>query len=251
VFASADTVIRTAQTQADEKESGQIALFGGSEPEKIRLPAIADWPETERLTFEAEAIGFHISAHPLDMYAVALKRLGVVSSSRIEPRAQAGATRVKLAGTVSGKKERITRTGSRMMWLTLSDMEGSFEVTLFSEILTRVREQLVEGAALLVTADIKIESESLRITAIDLTPLMDAAAQAGASVRVWLDSTEPLAQIRTLLTQEGRGKGRVTLIPNTGLDRKLDIILPGGFNVSPRLTQAMKLLPGVAAVEDV
>ena len=135
VFAVAETIIRTAQAQAEERSSGQIGLFGGGAPEPVRLPNMPEWPETDRLGFEAEAIGFHISAHPLDMYAVALKRLGVVSSTQIERRAQAGATRLKLAGTMGSKKERITRTGSRMAWITLSDVEGSYEVTLFSEVL--------------------------------------------------------------------------------------------------------------------
>jgi DNA polymerase III subunit alpha len=251
VFTAAENLVRLAQAQAEEKQSGQIGLFGGGEPEQVRLPNTPDWPETDRLAFEAEAIGFHISAHPLDMYAQALKRLAVVSSAHIEHRAQAGAARVKLAGTLGAKKERITRTGSRMVWVTLSDTQGSYEVTLFSEVLSRVREYLVEGTALLVTADIKMEGESLRITATDVTLLDEAAAKAGASLRIWLDRTEALPHIRALLDREGKGRGRITLIPKTGLDRNLDVVLPGGFNVSPKLAQAMKLVPGVERVEDV
>jgi DNA polymerase-3 subunit alpha len=251
VFAGAETLARRAAAEAEERESGQIGLFGGGAPEPIHLPKLADWPQTDRLNLEAEAIGFHISAHPLDMYAVALKRLDVVASSRIEVLARAGATRVKLAGTLGAKKERITRTGSRMMWITLSDMAGSFEVTLFSEVLGRVRDLLTDGAALLVTADIKIEAESLRITASDVTLLDDAAAKAGAGLKIWLDRTEALPHIRALLDREGKGRGRVVLVPKTGIDRALDIVLPGGFNVSPKLAQAMKLVPGVELVEDV
>jgi DNA polymerase-3 subunit alpha len=251
IFAAAETLVRRAQSQAEERESGQIGLFGGNGPEAIRLPNLQDWQQTDRLANEAEAIGFHISAHPLDMYAVALKRLGVVPSGSIERRAQAGATRVKLAGTVAAKKERITRTGSRMVWVTLSDLEGSFEVTLFSEVLGRVRELLAEGTPLLVTADIKIENDALRITATDVSLLDDAASKAGAGLRIWLDRTEALPHIRALLDQEGKGRGRVTLVPNTGLAGNLDILLPGGFNVSPKLSQAMKSIPGVEMVEDV
>ena len=33
-------------------------------------------------------------------------------------------------------------------------------------------------------------------------------------------------------------------------EQDVEITLPGGFNVSPRLAQAMKLLPGVERVED-
>ena len=250
VFAVAETICRRAQTEAEERVSGQIGLFGGGGPEPVRLPAMADWPAAERLAFEAEAIGFHVSAHPLDAYAAALKRLGVLSSTRIEATAQAGGGRVKLAGIVGAKKERTTRTGSRMLWATLSDVDGAFEVTLFSEVLNRVRELLGEGTALLVTADVKMEGEALRITATDVCLLDEAAAKAGAGMRIWLDRTEALPHIRALLDREGKGRGRVALVPKTGGAPRLDVVLPGGFNVSPRLAQAMKLVPGVELVED-
>jgi DNA polymerase III subunit alpha len=251
VFAAAETIIRLAQSLAEERSSGQIGLFGGGAPEPVRLSNTPDWPEVDRLANEAEAVGFHISAHPLDMYALALKRLGVVSSMQIERRAQAGATRIKLAGTMGAKKERITRTGSRMAWVTLSDVEGSYEVTLFSEVLSRSRDSLQEGTALLVTADVRIEGEALRITASDVALLDEAAARVGSSLRVWLDRTEAVPHIRALLEREGKGKGRVTLVPKIGLERNLDLVLPGGFNVSPKLAQAMKMVPGVERVEDV
>jgi DNA polymerase-3 subunit alpha len=250
VFHAAEMIVRRAQNESEERASGQIGLFGGAEPEALRLPQIADWPQTERLNYEAEAIGFHISAHPLDMYAVALKRLGVVASTAIERWAHTGA-RIKLAGTVTGRKERITRTGSRMMWLSLSDMVGSFEVTLFSEVLARARDLLADGNALLVTADVRMDGESLRITAQEVSSLDDAAAKAGAGLRIWLDRTESLSHIRALLDREGKGRGRVTLVPKIGLQRSLDVVLPGAFNVSPRLAQAMKMVPGVELVEDV
>lgn len=250
VFTLAETIARRAQNHAEEKESGQIGLFSGAGPEVIRLPDMPDWAQTERLIFEAEAIGFHISAHPLDLYATALKRLGVVQSSAIDRWAQGGG-RIKLAGTVTAKKERITRTGSRMMWVTLSDMTGSFEATLFSEVLNRSREILSEGSALLITADVKIENEALRITAQEIVLLDDAASKAGASLRIWLDRTEALPHIRALLDREGKGGGRVTLVPKMGLERSVDVLLPGNFNISPRLAQAIKMVPGVEVVEDV
>lgn len=250
IFSAAEAIMRTAQTGQAERESGQIGLFGGGEPETIRLPAVPDWPETERLGFEAEAIGFHISAHPLDMYASALKNLDVIASGAIQRRAEAGAARVKLAGIVGAKKERITRTGSRMMWLTLSDMQGSFEVTLFSEVLGRSRELLAEGTALLVTADAKMDGESLRLTASDITLLDDAARDAGTNLKIWLDREDAVPSLKALFEREGRGKGRIILLPKTGTERRLEMRLPGGFNVSPRLAQAAKLVPGVELVED-
>ena len=53
--------------------------------------------------------------------------------------------RVKLAGIVIAAKERITRTGSRMAWVRISDAAGSFEMTVFSEVLARVARGAGDG----------------------------------------------------------------------------------------------------------
>ncbi len=249
-FAAAETVLRRAQAMAEEKSSGQVALFGASpELQALHLPQVADWPPLERLAAEAEAIGFHLTAHPLDSYAPVLRRLGVVSSADIEARAQAGVSRVKLAGVVVASKERTTRTGSRMAWVRLSDAAGSYEVTLFSEVLGGARELMQEGAALLVTADLKSEGEALRLTATDVTRLDAAAAQVGSGLRIWLRQAAAVPHIRSLLDREGSGRGRVVLMPRLSDRQELEVSLPGGFNVTPRLAQAMKAIPGVERIE--
>ncbi len=252
VFAGAETILRRAQAQAEEAESGQSGLFGGGgKPDPLRLPNGPDWPGMERLGYEADAVGFHLTAHPLDSYAPLLKRLGVVASSQLDGRAQAGATRVKVAGCVVASKERTTRTGSRMAWIRLSDGGGSFEVTVFSEVLNGAREVLRAGNPVLMSVDLKLEGENLRVTAADCTSLDAAANAAGAGMRIWLDRTEAVPHIRSILAREDRGRGRVTLVPRLDTAQAVEITLPGGFQVTPRLAQAIKILPGVERVEEV
>jgi DNA polymerase III subunit alpha len=253
LVAGAEVILRRAQAAADERGSSQIGLFGDGpgRVEPLRLPDAVDWPQLERLAYEAEAVGFHLSAHPLDAYASALKRLGVVPSAWIAERARAGAARMKLAGTVVNAKERPTRTGSRMCWVKLSDAQGTYEVTLFSEVLNRCRDLLAEGTPILVTADARLEGETLRLTATEVEGLEKAAQGVGQGIRLWLEQTAAVEPIRALLQREGRGRGRVVLVPRTALGQEVEIALPGGFNVSPRLMQAMKVLPGVSAVEEI
>ena len=45
-------------------------------------------------------------------------------------------------------------------------------------------------------------------------------------------------------------KGRVVLIPRLGTLQEVEITLPGGFNVTPRLTQALQIVPGVERIEE-
>jgi DNA polymerase-3 subunit alpha len=252
VFSAADTILRRAQARTAEAESGQIGLFGGgNRPEPLRVAATPDWAPLDRLAFEAEAIGFHLTAHPMDAYATVLKRLHVVPSKNIEIQAQAGASRVKLAGTIVAKKDRITRTGSRMSWLRVSDAFGSYEVTVFSEVLGRARDAITDGATILVTADLKRDGDSVRITAQDIVPLDQAVTSAGSGMRVWLHTPDAVKALHDILRREGNGKGRVYLLPKLDGMRDVEIALPGGFNVTPRLAQALKVVQGIDRVEEV
>ncbi len=253
LFAAAESLLRRAQAVTEEKETGQIALFGGSagaSREALRLPEMPDWSPMERLNFEAEAIGFHLTSHPLDGYAKALRRLGITPCAQVEASAHSNITRVRLAGMVVAQKERVTRTGNRMAWVKISDTSGSCEVTLFAEVLTRARSLLADGANVLVTADLRLDGEALRITAQDVGSLDQAAANVGAAMRIWLRETASVPHIRDLLGREGRGKGRVVLVPRLGTTQSVEIALPGGFNVTPRLAQALKVVPGVDQVEE-
>jgi DNA polymerase III subunit alpha len=174
----------------------------------------------------------------------------VTPCAQFEARARTGVTRVRLAGNVVGTKERIARNGKRMAWVRISDASGSTEVTLFAETLATARDLISNGTNVLVTAELLFQGEAFRITAHDVTPLDQAAANAGAGMRIWLQETAAVPHIRDLLGREGRGKGRVFLVPRLGTEQSVEIALPGGFNVSPRLAQAMKILPGVERVEE-
>ncbi len=249
LFAGAEIILRRAQAQAEEAGSGQIGLFGGAESERLRLPEVADWPDMERLGYEAEAVGFHLTAHPLDGFSMLLRRLGVVPLNQVASRAEGGRARLKLAGCMVSIKERPTRTGNRMAWLTITDTAGSCEVTLFSEVLNRVRPLLVPGTPLLVSVEVALEGEALRITGHDVGSLERAAAEAGASMRIWLRDTASVPHIRTILGRDSTGRGRIYLVPMLE-GQEVEIALPGRYPVTPRLRQALKSVPGVERVED-
>ena len=110
------------------------------------------------------------------------------------------------------------------------------------------------GNAVLVTVELKLEGESLRITAADACSLEKAASEAASGLRVWLDRTEAVPTIRTILAREakgqGQGRGRVTLVPRLDEAQSVEITLPGGFHVTPRLAQALKAVQGVRRVEE-
>jgi DNA polymerase-3 subunit alpha len=250
VVAGAETILRRAQSAAEDRSTNQIALFGAVEqgPPMLRLPDAPEWPTLDKLACEAEAVGFHLSAHPLDEYRAALRKLGVTPAAQIAEKARAGVSRLKLAGTVTASKERNTKTGKRMAWVNLSDQSGSYEVTFFSETLSRARELIAEGNAVVIECEARQDGESLRLTAQGIEALDKAAAGAGQGMRVVIERPDAVDPLRQILEREGRGKGQVILVPRLGPGQEVEVKLPGGWNVSPRLMQALKVQPGVAQV---
>jgi DNA polymerase III subunit alpha len=253
-FAAAEQLLRQASLAAEERESRQESLFAGIDPAfapRPSLPLVADWPPVERLQHEFAAIGFYLSSHPLDPYGKSLERAGIIRYADLPAGLAANPTnRFKLAGIVIGRKERTSGRGNRFAFVQMSDPTGTFEVMLFSEILSGSRALLDSGQPLVVTVDVRNEEDSLRLTAQKIEPLDTVVAHAAAGLRVFLGEVRALASLKSVIAREAGGRGRVTVVLDLPA-REVEIAIPGGFKVDPRTRAAVKSLPGIIDVHDI
>jgi DNA polymerase-3 subunit alpha len=251
LFDAIEMVMREAQAAAGDRESGQSSLFGGAAtPTKLVLPNRPDWAPAEKLQNEFDAIGFYLSAHPMDAYGKSLQRLGVLKSTELVRHLSAGGTsRVKLAGTLNAKQERVSSRGSRYAFLSLSDASGLFEVMLFSELLASARDLLEPNTPLLVTVEARLDDEQLRLTAQQIESLDQAAAKAAAGLKIFIRDPSPLDLLKAMVGKEARGRGRIVLVAQTE-EREVEAWLGGGYALSPAMIGAVKTIPGVVEVQE-
>ena len=254
LFESLETVVRHVSAAASERGSSQVNLFavdGGREPARLRLKDRPEWPPMERLKEEFDALGFYLSAHPLDAYEESLGRLKVVPSDRAlaETRAKGGTARLALAGIVVGKQIRTSKSGNRFAFVQLTDRSGVFEITLFSEVLAVSRELLDSGEPLLVKADARIEDDAMRLLASRIEPLDKAVEQTAAGLEIHVRDTRALEPLQSLIAKEGRGRGRIRVVVPTG-EGDVGIVLPEAYKVSGQLRGAVKAIPGIDFVRD-
>jgi DNA polymerase-3 subunit alpha len=257
-FAAAELLLRQASRAAEERITKQESLFAGVDAgfaARPSLPVVADWPAAERLQNEFEAIGFYLSSHPLDPYVKSLERAGILRwvdlpAALAAPGALGGSTRFRLAGIVIGKKERTSARGNRFAFIQLSDTSGAFEVTVFSETLAQARGLLDGGQPLIVTVDVRRDEENLRLTVQRVEPLDTVVAQAAAGLRIFVAEAEALPRLRSVISREAGGRGRVTVVLDLP-SREIEVALPGGFRVDPRIRAAVKSLPGIIDVHDI
>ena len=125
---------RGASTQRDALV-GQSNLFGMLAPTAAPGKGARDdyavtepWTEKEKLSAEKASIGFYVSGHPLDAYQKELKRYARPITSVQRARRD---EKITIAGIVSVMRERPTKTGKRMAWVTLEDLSGSVELVVF------------------------------------------------------------------------------------------------------------------------
>jgi DNA polymerase-3 subunit alpha len=251
LFDAIETVIREAAAAASERESGQSSLFGGVAPAPaLVLPTRSDWPPMEKLQNEFDSIGFFLSAHPLDAFAKSMKRLGVLTIAELPKHiAGGGKSRVKLAGLLNAKQERTSSRGSRYAFLTLSDATGLFEVMIFSETLTAAKELLVVNQALLLTVEARLEEEQLKLTGQLIESLDAAAARATAGLKIFVKDAAPLAELKSLVAKEARGRGRIALVA-LGEEREIEAWLAGGYALSASMLSSLRALPGIVDVQE-
>jgi len=253
-FESAELLLRQAGAAANDRASQQVSLFGRelAQPERLSLPIVTDWPSMEKLRHEFDAIGFYLSAHPLDTYGPTLKRLDVVRYADLATwLVGRPSVRAKLAGIVTGKQERTSARGSRFAFLQMSDASGMYEVTLFSELLSAHRELLEPGTPLLVSVDVRLEPDNIRLTAQSVQPLEQAAAQTSAGLKVYLADTAPLPSLKQIMDRCGKGRGRLHLVLELDRGRECEVTVAGGWTISPATRGAIKAISGVVDVQDV
>ena len=87
-FEALDMALRWAQKAQEDRERGQISLFGGEQGDggaaelgRFELPDVEEWDEADRLRKERELLGFYLSGHPLHRYANDLQAFAIPLAS--------------------------------------------------------------------------------------------------------------------------------------------------------------------------
>jgi DNA polymerase-3 subunit alpha len=251
VFKNCEALLRYGAAEAEQRDSSQMSLLGGNIAPAPKLENSVDWSPQERLTQEFDAVGFYLSAHPLDTYTKSLKRLGVLKVAEVPRHLQAGGKgRIKLAGTLLSKSERTSAKGNRFAFLTMSDSSGMFEVMVFSEVLAASRPLFEAGGPLLLDVDARLEDEQLRLNAQRIASLEQEAANAAAGLKIFIRDEAPIPMLAQLIEKEAKGRNRIAIVAQLG-NREVELGLQRQIRINPGLMGALRSVSGVVDVEEI
>ncbi len=255
--AAAEIVMRVAQMEARERESAQVSLFAGDlapTVDKPALPIVKKWTDTQMLDEERKAVGFYISAHPLDSYETVLERERIISAREVYGDGGLVGQTVRMAGAVLGYREGVTKRGNKFGRLTLSDRTDAFEMMAFEDDLEQMRALVEEGAPMVVSVQIRKrdDDDTIGLSCRGMESLEQVAAQSSKGLFIEVEGADAFASMKAALDRKAGGKGRVTLrVPVHENSRYAEFRLEGRYKVTPELKQAIAAEMGVLSVEEI
>ncbi len=142
-----EKVLDSVHKSKSSNISGQMDLFCGAASLSIPRPNYSNeepFPERVRLSMEKEVAGIYISGHPLSEYKDLLEDFNANSSMFVDETDEDGTDDniesqemlkdgqiVEIAGIISQKQTKATRSNDMMAFITLEDLLGDVEVIIF------------------------------------------------------------------------------------------------------------------------
>ena len=264
VFQSLDALTAYSGAIHEQRASAQVSLFGeaGDDLPEPRLSPVDDWLPNERLAEEQTAIGFYLSGHPLDDYASALKRKGLMTLAELQVKAERdGAAIARVGVIVSALQERKSGRGTRFFRMNISDPTGQVSgMALFPDDFETVRQVFEKTTQVVMTLEARFNEGQFDPIARSVAPIDGIVAEGAAlGLNVMIDDLDAVSMVQSVLMRfrddgsvKSKGPIRITAlsVPLGETVQDVPVVIGDGWPVSPQIKGALKSLPGVVLVED-
>lgn len=241
LWAIYEKAMEKGQQLQKQKGEKQKSLFGEAENGSFfsyngKYPEIREWPESELLAYEKEALGFFISSHPLVSFEKELKKVSNTDTKEIQ-NLKDGAE-AKIGGVPVALNEIKTKRGDIMAFVTLEDLNGSIEVIVFSELYKKVSPIIKSEQPILVKGKVTMDAsnQKYKVKAEDISLLADAAKILPSTVHFSLDvsviSKPQLEKLKNILKNH---PGKCTTYLHLFIPGQSETIisLPEEFHLDP------------------
>jgi DNA polymerase-3 subunit alpha len=195
-----DRVADLASEKQRLLDDGQHSLFEDEEEDPLAAEPLAEELERDKLlAYEKEMLGIYVTDHPLMQVREAMKRH---VESDIADLSELGDGAVKwIGGIITRRTQRLTRKSELMANLTLEDLTGRVEVTVFPALYQQHREMLQEDRIVCVKARLEVgerdgDTRIIVVEAEDIKVgmIVDAVSEV---LRVSADAVEPSPTLAT------------------------------------------------------
>lgn len=256
LFDSIEIITKYVGKSTKDQDERQMSLFDdfGEEfaspyPQLIKTE---NWNNDELLEHECAALGFYLSAHPLDIYKQLFDKNNIYNILYVLNELPEGVAKLKMAAIPVSVRTRVSPRG-RYVSVLMSDPTGSFEISIFDDdLLESNRDFLYNKVPLLLMTDIRKDAGGARLMASNISKLENFLGTQKVKWVVEINSPKSVDSVKAWLINEGKALGKIdiTLRVHVG-DEVVDIKLPDNYQPNLAYISRNALPEGVMSIKQV
>jgi DNA polymerase-3 subunit alpha len=239
-----DMLVRYGQRIQQERQNAQQSLFGmamdgGFEIQKPRVPNAEDWNNIVMLNKEKEVIGLYLSGHPLDRFDFIIKQMCKAELGDLSDLTLLNGKEMAVAGVVVSVTPLATKDGRRYTRFVLEDYNTQHEFTLWSKEYNQWGMLIELNNFLMIRGRVQPrpyrEPEELEYKITSIQHLADVADSIKA-IRLELEVHDVCSTLTDMLLDTvNRNSGKASL-QITVTDAQADVkvrLISTGYHVAP------------------
>lgn len=188
-----DSTLARAAALAQDRARGQSSFFDMLQekhaPKEEPLQRLPEWPNSQRLAYEKELLGFYVSGHPLDPYLGLVQKFGLSNTEGLAQLQNRAVTRI--AGLVGAVQQGISKKSNKpYAMVTLEDLEGTVQILFMNENYDKFMHIVQGGEPILVTGEVNLSEDKPKIFPQEVVKLTDAPKKLTRSVQLRFNAQE-------------------------------------------------------------
>ena len=233
IYMNADAILLYASKS--KESASMLSLFANTVEDDVaedrlrtNLPKTTPWTFNQKLENELSALGFYISAHPLDQYKHLIARAGLATSATLESLGDRKA--VQIAVTVNSFGRRRTKTGKEMITINASDSYGNVDAVAFGNSAIEFAQILSTETVVVLNGKTSNRDDRVSIFVDSIIPLSQWVAKIARRITLDIWDKAALADVKKAIMALAPGHTHVVLNLH-GADKVATMALPGGVEL--------------------
>ncbi len=228
IYMNADAILSYAAKSRTAANS--LSLFANTTEDDVaedrlgkNLQKVQSWSFGQRLENELSALGFYISAHPLDQYKHLISRAKLATSASLETLADRKP--VQIAANVSSFSRRKTKAGKDMITMNASDSFGNIDAIAFGQSAAEFAQTLSADSIVLIAGKVSNRDDRVSIFVDSIAPLSQWVARVAKKITLDIFDVASLPNVKKAIDTLNRGNTRV-IFNLHGADKVATMALP-------------------------
>ncbi len=214
IFMNADAILAYASKSRETANS--LSLFANTTEDDVSedrllkdLPKTKPWTFAQKLENELSALGFYISAHPLDQYKHLITSAKLTTSQTL---VNLGDRKpVQIAVNVNSFSRRKTKTGKDMLTINASDSFGNVECVAFGDSSVELSQILNNETEVVISGKTSVRDDHISVFIDSIIPLNQWIAKIAKTLTIEIHDKSVLNDVKKALSALRPGHTKVVL----------------------------------------